>query len=549
MLLLVSLSACSGLFQPVPTVTPAPPPPTPLSLGPASGDYDPLGKSPGAIAEYQFEVRLDMIGGAAQVVQFVDVTNPGPDAWDQIVFQIPAHMDDTVFLLSGASLFDGLETQAARYLVSDDGFITVFVPNGVPPNGGVGVSLVYGLQSVPTITQSRRPYGNVGYSREGILQFINWYPALVPYRPGLGWLVWAPTSVGDAVVTESADYELIVTAPDDETTVVSGGPVSRNGREWRFRVQGARSIAFAASSAYVSEIAQHNGVTIYSYYQGFNELGGQAMLRVARESLDLFSERFGPYPYSSLVIAESAYLHSAVGAGIILHSAEGYVDYTGQPDTLLVSLLPQSLSQMWWGGVVGSNAVLEPWINGSLALYSEYLYYERYYPALTEWFWENRVNYWDPEGPLEQTAYDFSDTSLVYRNVWRSGALFMHDLRQTMGDEAFFAFLQDLYRNGAYMLIDGDDVFEAVNRHTNRSLAALTSEYFELRAVPTIEPTERLDVTPTPPLTYTVQEGDTLLSIAFQFNVSVDDLRAVNGLEDDIVSIGQRLIIPGVRTP
>ena len=44
--------------------------------------------------------------------------------------------------------------------------------------------------------------------------------------------------------------------------------------------------------------------------------------------------------------------------------------------------------------------------------------------------------------------------------------------------------------------------------------------------------------------TYTVQRGDSLYSIANAYNVSVNDLRNINNLTSDILSVGQVLIIP-----
>ncbi len=76
-------------------------------------------------------------------------------------------------------------------------------------------------------------------------------------------------------------------------------------------------------------------------------------------------------------------------------------------------------------------------------------------------------------------------------------------------------------------------------------------------AVPTLNPTAQTQVaatvsaptkTPTPANTskYTVQSGDTLSEIARKFDVSVDDIKALNNLANpDILSEGQVLIIPG----
>ncbi len=44
--------------------------------------------------------------------------------------------------------------------------------------------------------------------------------------------------------------------------------------------------------------------------------------------------------------------------------------------------------------------------------------------------------------------------------------------------------------------------------------------------------------------TYTVQRGDTLYSIAKAFNVTIDELRNVNNLGNNILTIGQTLVIP-----
>lgn len=60
----------------------------------------------------------------------------------------------------------------------------------------------------------------------------------------------------------------------------------------------------------------------------------------------------------------------------------------------------------------------------------------------------------------------------------------------------------------------------------------------------TPEPTDTPAPTPTP-VVYIVQPGDTLLGIALQYDVTVDELQALNGvLSPETLQIGQKLIIP-----
>ncbi len=66
---------------------------------------------------------------------------------------------------------------------------------------------------------------------------------------------------------------------------------------------------------------------------------------------------------------------------------------------------------------------------------------------------------------------------------------------------------------------------------------------------PTPAPTSTPGPTPTPPptggTTYVVQRGDTLWAIGLRFGVTVNALKAVNGLVSNIIYVGQRLTIPG----
>jgi hypothetical protein len=51
---------------------------------------------------------------------------------------------------------------------------------------------------------------------------------------------------------------------------------------------------------------------------------------------------------------------------------------------------------------------MEPWLDEALSIYSELLYYERYYADLVDWWWDFRVRRFHPVGWLKSTTYDHS---------------------------------------------------------------------------------------------------------------------------------------------
>ncbi len=505
----------------------------------------------GAITNYTFDVSLDYAGHSAKVIQLVEVVNPGTDVWNELVFYLPPDLQTDQFVLSEVKIQDGVEASATQMQVTPDGFLNFQLSKFIKPKESRLITITYGLEATQVDLASLSPVGDIGYSGD-VLQFVNWYPQLVPYRDGIGWVRWPDVGVNWPVVTEVSDYKLLVRATDG-VVVASGGPIERRGNDWHFQMENARSIAFSASPNYELKTKTEAGVTIYLFHLPEDSYAGDDVLEAVTRSLVLFNDSYGHYPYRSLVIAQNHYRSSIASGGLLLHSGQGFDNYSGQPDSLLMVLVPLTLSELWWGELVGYDTITEPWIGASFAMYSEYLYLEKYYPDMEEWFWSDRIDYWQPDGPLNSTVYDMNNRQEMLQNTYRIGARFLHELRNDMGKNKFRSFTRDLFRRGSFRIMDANAFFETLRSHTTDYPEEIITRYFDVNIkmpdiIPALTPAYNLVQSPTAtPVQrfHEVQTGDTLTSISIQYEVPMQMIIDRNRILDPAsIQIGSKLIVP-----
>jgi hypothetical protein len=362
--------------------------------------------------------------------------------------------------------------------------LTIPLPQSLQPGESIHLDISYDLNlpEIPTPSAVDRPLP-FGYSARQT-NLVDWYPFFPPYLPGQGWAVHNPWFYGEHQVYELADYdiEIRMTSASQNFTLAASAPAEIDGRNYRYQMKSARSFALSASNMYTVSNQQVGDVMVYGYAFSFDEKGGERALKDTAAALELYSQLFGPYPHKTLSVVEADFLDGMEYDGLFFLSRGFYALYEGNPLGYLTAIAVHETAHQWWYGMVGNDQALEPWLDEALCTYTESLYYENLYPDLVDGWWEFRVEYQQPSGFIDGSIYDYTGF-VPYRDAtYLRGALFLHELRSLIGDDAFASFLQDYLtytRQQLYSLSSSRNFFIILSDHTSVNLEDLVEEYFK----------------------------------------------------------------------
>jgi len=357
-------------------------------------------------------------------------------------------------------------------------WLHIFFLEPIAPNETITASMAYDLSPPLLDANLWPPDNNLGRDASArYIQMGHFYPQIVPYRPGYGWQTWEYRGVGDPFFADLANYRVEVSAPADYQ-VWGSGHRSQTGTVWRFEMDAIRDFALLIARGFEESTIKVNGVEVTSVYRREHATAGKGVLQDIAAALALFEKRYGPYPYDTFLIVEGDMNGGMEYGAMVLVGSPFYESYQGEPTAVLPGLAVHELSHQWWYGIVGNNQVQEPWLDESLARYSEAIFYEATYPDTVAWWWQNRIDRWTPSGPLDATIYDYDDSATYVHNLYGRGAHFVQDLRERMGDEAFFNFLQRYYREYAWQRVTRRDFFRLVGE-TGVNVDDLVMRYFQ----------------------------------------------------------------------
>ena len=227
-------------------------------------------------------------------------------------------------------------------------------------------------------------YGTFATGSHGAT-LVDWYPQLAARAHG-AWDRDEPGALGDASHADPGSAVVALTVPKGWRVAGAGSALGQHpaggGKETAtFAAAGVRgALGLSASPEYDELTEQLPGVLLRASSM-HGEAGARTLLNCARAALQSLQARFGPYPWTSLALAEVSLTGGAGGVelpGLALLAQALSPREPGSlaPPGMFEFACFHEVAHQWWQGVVGSDPRRAPWVDEALAQYSAVLVIE-----------------------------------------------------------------------------------------------------------------------------------------------------------------------------
>ncbi len=451
------------------------------------------------LPRYTLDVGLNPHQRRVDVKQSVRWTNTGTAATQQLVFQVvpnnrlteeqiatgertveslrlePDHSIDyqgrRFHLTSATCAGNNLQ---ASFSTQHDTHLHVQLPLPVQPGESVEVDLQYWLDIPPIM-------GRLGHHK-GITNLLNWYPVLAVYR-GDAWQPVPYIPWHQPWHNEAGHYDVTLRLPADHRVVTGGHVVDRsdiaNGQQQlRIKGTGLRDFTIVASPRFRELTSNANAVPIRILYLPEHKAAAEVALKTARESIQLYSQWFGEYPYEEFELTESYFgWNGNESSGVVMIDARIFA-LPGYAARYVEHLVSHEICHQWWYSAVGTDGYHEPWMDEGLVTWFTRLKMEDKYGANADFldvpgygpFQFPNVDYRSlvhggyaafrqrgGKGSSLSSLDDMGHLHNLFSLVYDRGARITGMIQHRMGREHFFAFMRQLFEEYRFRILTAAD--------------------------------------------------------------------------------------------
>jgi hypothetical protein len=406
--------------------------------------------------QYHFDLNLNYPAGSLTAIEIIGYTNTTNGTLTQLPLVVPSAQEAGVFSL--ISLTD-TQTQETLPYSFEGQTLTLSLPAPLEPEASLSLTLIFTLQ----LPEGRQLLGRTDRQ----LLLTDWYPFVPPYLPDSGWLIQSPGAVGEYLAYPLADHtvDLRLSPPQEGLVVAASAPLaSEDGSTQSYIAAQARNINFAFSPYFIDYSHTSSEVIIKAYVFPNHTPLGQRAADLAAEAWTFYESIYGDNPREFMAVIEADLNDGMEYDGAFLLSEDYFYSADDSLQNYYTLLIVHETAHQWFYAQVANDQAAEPWLDEAFATYSELLYLEAFRPELVDWWWDYRVNAYQPSGWVDSNISDHANFRPYVNAVYLRGVQFLEALRQQIGDEAFFNLLKQ------YATPTEDDTF-----HTSAAFFALVT--------------------------------------------------------------------------
>ncbi|MHB8894391.1 MAG: M1 family metallopeptidase [Candidatus Geothermincolia bacterium] len=429
------------------------------------------GKTDGA-SIYWVSASLDTAGKSLEGEERVLFTNRTQDNLSEVVFRVYASDAGSgesrkPTIIKGARA-NGRGAEARL----DGSVLSVSVPGGIAPGRRAVVSFSFSEPIPPAgqdVTDGLFAYDSGTFDLGGFL------PTVVTYSGGT-WDTRAIPRAGDANYYDCSYYSVSFKAPSEYVVAATGVELENNSGTHVFTAGPVRDFEVQASDRYRVATRKVGSTEVASYYFGTDSKAGTRALDSGCRALSLFSQHFGPYPYTRLNICEAPMEADGMEfTGQVQAASFLYEDADLAQD--LTATVAHEVCHQWWAIGVGSDSIGLPWLDESLTSYCEPLYYlwsegeasgQEALAVLADNYWSARRE-GVPDGPVDQAVSAFASEDQYTALVYGKGALFFNELQKSLGPPGFEKSLSEYYRKHVFLNASTQDLLSPFRANSGGS--------------------------------------------------------------------------------
>ncbi len=400
----------------------------------------------------------------------------------------------------------------AKFKINDT-MMRIDLPQPLAPKGGIVQIEIAWSFPIPLTGRTGREACRQGW----VYQIAQWYPRMCVYDDVSGWNTDQYLGPGE-FYTEFGNYDVKLTVPanhiclatgtlqnphevltptlqarlskaakSEETVMIIspeeiGAPFTRpkftGELTWHYKAENVRDFAFATSAAFIWDAAQWNGILAQSLYPAEAQLMWKESTQYIRFALKTFSEKWFPYPYSTMINVNGA-VPGGMEYPMMIFCRERYNDFR------LFAVTLHEVGHTWFPMMVQNNERRYAWLDEGLNSFICYYGEKEKYPERKARRGEGRDIVHYMLSPEHQPLMTHPHAILnLGQNAYAKAAAALVLLREVvLGEERFDTAFKEYINRWKYKHPTPEDFFRTIEDAAGEDLAWFWRGWFYTTAL------------------------------------------------------------------